>query len=555
MKLRLAAMPSALALALALSPCAALAQQSLTPPPAATTPPPAEEPPRRLPAPIETQELRQLDAWSVAAITRQQGALDANLWERSDANFVAALLDRVPSMFESPAVSALTRRVLYSGGDGPRGDAPTAARKRFEALGRIGAAEALAVMAAGAGSGASDPAIATYAAQAELARGNRVEACQRGRAAANESTSAFLLRLRAFCAAAGGDRAAADLALELARGSGGQDDPWYTGAVAAAGGAPSARPPAARYGTSLDAQLSIAAGLRPGPNPLNNASTLALSALARNERAPQPVRAQAAALAYRRGALTAAETRAIFQATPPEITSGLPPAVVALRQVEAAPGTLAAATAIAGELRRATAIADFAATSRFFHQDIAALTTAPDPASALLFARAAVATEDMQLATRLVQSAGQAGIDRSALAPLETIIAIAGRVRGEATTAVVRTRIASGGASLSRATARDVTLMAALGFQLDGDAQTFLLTNAPQGGVRADAGAMAALHSAVERRAVAEGALLAAIAAGEGPSRLDADSAAEIIRALRALRLDDEARRFAIEAILAGAPS
>jgi hypothetical protein len=66
---------------------------------------------------------------------------------------------------------------------------------------------------------------------------------------------------------------------------------------------------------------------------------------------------------------------------------------------------------------------------------------------------------------------------------------------------------------------------------------------------------MLALAGAVERNAVGEGALLAVTAAGEaGPARLDAESLERIIRALRALRLEDDARRFGAEAILAGPP-
>jgi hypothetical protein len=66
---------------------------------------------------------------------------------------------------------------------------------------------------------------------------------------------------------------------------------------------------------------------------------------------------------------------------------------------------------------------------------------------------------------------------------------------------------------------------------------------------------MLALASAVERGATGEGALLAVAAAGDdGPARLDVESLVRIIRALRALRLEEDARRVAAEAILAGAP-
>lgn len=508
---------------------------------------------------IETQPLTQLDAWTVSALSPQQGALPADLWNRSDPAFLASVFDRLPATYESPAAQALARRVLFSGGDAPRGDAQAAARKRFEALGKMGAADELAVMAAGAGTSLNDPVVAQYAAQAELARGRRLDACARGRSAnVGDHPPPFILRLRAYCAAAAGDRAEADLALELARGGGpanAADDAWYSSAISAVGGAPGARPLTARYDNSLAAQISLAADLRPGPNPLANASTLALVSVARADNAPQPQRAQAAALAYRRGALSAQETRTILLATPAEITSALPPIAVALRQVQAAPGSLAAATAISTVLRQATAPADFAAAARFFKDDIAALQNAPDQAAALAFARAAIITGDADNAARLVASARAAGVDQSTLAPLDAALAVIAGVRGDSGTVAMHRRIDAAGASQARAAARDVAILAALGAPVDGQVENFLLTNAPQGGVRGDTGAMLTLAAAVERGAVGEGALLAVIATGDGPARLDADSLERIIRALRGLRLEGEARRFAVEALLAGAPA
>jgi hypothetical protein len=506
------------------------------------------------PAPIEQEQLSELNAWTVSALSRANGALPGDLWRRSDPAFIALVMDRLPAVYESPAAQALARRVLVSGGEAPRGDALAAARERFEALGKMGAADELSIMAAGAGAAATDEQIAQYAAQAELARGRRPEACARGRAAnVAEQTPPFLLRLRAYCAAATGDRTAADLALEVARTQNAADA-WYTGAVAAAGGAPGARPPAARYDNSLSVQLSIAGQLRPGPNPLASASTLALVALARNENAPQPFRAQAAALAFRRGALSVQEARAILAATPAEIASALPPIVTALRQTQAAPGSLQAATAIATVLREAGAPADFHAVARFFVSDIATLQTAPDANAALLFARAAVAAHDIELSQRLIASARQAGVDEAALAPLEAALAALSGVSGEAGAVAMQRRI-DRGAAQPRAAARDAAILSALGAPTNGAIQGFMLGNAPQGGARASTGAMLALAAAAENRALGEGALLAVLAAGEGgAARLDADSLAAIIRALRALGLDDEARRFAAEAILAGAP-
>jgi len=517
---------------------------------------PLAAPAQPIPAPIETQALSELDAWSVSALTRADGAFAPDLWNRTDPAFLALVLDRLPSVYESPAAQALARRVLLSGGEAPRGEAQAAARKRFEALAKMGAADELATMAAGSGAALSDPAIAQFAAQAELARGRRSEACTRGRAAiAGDPPPPFLLRLRAYCAAVTGDRAAADLALELARAAG-AEDAWYTGAIASAAGAPSPRPPAARYDNSLNTQLSLAAHLRPAANALTaTTSTLALIALARSDQAPQPQRAQAAALALRRGGLSNADARAILRGTPAEITAALPPIAIVLRQVETAPGSLEAAAAIAELLRQASAPADFAAAARLFKDDIAALRNAPDQAAALAFARAAIVTGDTALAQRLVASARAAGVNEIALTPLDTaLVALAGARGGQGLAAMQR-RIEAGGASLARAAARDVAILIALGAPADGPIQGFLLASPPQGGSRADAGLMLALGAAAERGAVGEAALLAAAAAGEGGlARMDADSLARIIRALRSLRLDADANRFAVEALLAGAP-
>lgn len=525
-----------------------------------------------LPTPVESQELQQLDAWGVSGVSRADGALSPDLWNRSDPAFLATVFDRLPATYESPAARSLARRVLLSGGDAPRGDAQAAARKRFEALGRMGAADELALLATGASGALADPVIAQYAAQAELARGRRAEACARGRSAElGETPPPFLLRLRAFCAAAGGDRAAADLALEFARSTGAADA-WYTAAVAAVGGAPPARPPQARYDNSLSTQLSLAARFQPGPNALNDSSALALAALARADNAPQPLRAQAAALAFQRGALGAAETRTILSATPAELSSAVPHLVTALRGVAAAraapaaplaggaPGAAAdasfgVAAAIAGALRAAATPADFAATATFFKDEIAALTTAPDHAATLLFIRAAIVSGDVQLAQRLLTSARQAGVEQAALGPLDAALTALAGPQGEQGLVALQRRIDAAGAAQARAASRDVAILAALGAPLDGAVLSHLLAHPPQGGARAETGAMLALAAAVERGARGEAALLAVAAAGQaGPGRLDTESLERIIRALRGVRLDEDARRIAMEAILAGAP-
>ena len=506
------------------------------------------------PSNIESGELNQLDGWSVSALSRGQGGLPDNLWAGTDGTALASLLQRLPANYASPAAQALALRVVLSGGSAPSGDTQEAMRKRFEALGKAGLADALSTLAAGAGPAAADPAVAQYAAQAELARGSRAGACARGRAAETNEPSTFLMRLRAYCAAATGDRAAADLALELARSGPAADQAWYSSAIAAIAGAPAPRSLMARYGSSLDAAISLAANLRAPANPIANSSNLALLAIARADNAPQPARAQATALAFRRGLLSPAEARTILRATPATQTANVPAILTALRQVEAAPGSLAAATAIAGVLRQGASPADFSAAARFFKDDIAGLQTAPNTGAALDFARAALAAGDVQLASRLSLAASQAGVAPGARAPFEAALAVARQENPQTLGIAAGRRIDTAAGPARAGAARDAMILAAMGASLDSNAQTFLQSNPATGGAPANAEALSALISAAQRGSVGEAGIAAALAAGEGPARLSAESLAQILRALRQAGLDDHARSFAVEALLAGPP-
>jgi hypothetical protein len=154
----------------------------------------------------------------------------------------------------------------------------------------------------------------------------------------------------------------------------------------------------------------------------------------------------------------------------------------------------------------------------------------------------------------LVDGIAEAGVEAAALAPLQAALGAYRGPRGSNARFAATRRIDAGGASMARGAARDVVILGALGFELDSTAQAFLLSNPPQGGERADAGMMAILRAAVERRALGEALLLVVAASENGPALLDAESLAQLIGALRALGFEDEARRFAVEALLAGQP-
>jgi hypothetical protein len=110
-------------------------------------------------------------------------------------------------------------------------DTIIAARKRYEALARMGLADEIVSMVSGSGEAKRDPGIVLYATQADLARGRLNDACRRAGGINADAPPPFVLRLRALCVAAAGEKDAADLALEVARAAG-ANDVWFDSVIA-----------------------------------------------------------------------------------------------------------------------------------------------------------------------------------------------------------------------------------------------------------------------------------------------------------------------------------
>jgi hypothetical protein len=494
-------------------------------------------------AQIEVGELTSLDGWAAGEVRGQP--LPRTLWAGSDAAGLAALFDRLPRSFESPAADALVRRTLSAPASRPGGDAaPAALRKRFEALGKLGAAQTLARMTQG--EAARDPGIAQFAAQAELALRDTRAACRRTQSAA--AAAPFLLRLSAYCAASAKDSLGMDLALEGLKAAG-TVDPWFVQTstyLAGPDGAPAPAKLLGKYDASLHAAMSIEAKLKPGPKALNGSSQLAILRVAGDENAPAGLRYGAAVIALRHGLIDETTARGAIRGQA-AAKGKLQPLAEALRSVEAAAAPGDRARAIATALARADAFGAAVTTARLLASDIRSLPKSPETAdSAARLARAAVLLGDMDAARAWRAAMPVASGDPAVAAVLD--LALAAAQGGDAGMALAR-RIDFAGSAPGRA-ARDVAAVSALGGPLPSAAATFLLS-APPSGVAADAGVMSALALASQRGAVGETALLAGTALANGAHTLDRSALAAIVAALRTVGLEADARAIAAEAIAA----
>jgi hypothetical protein len=502
---------------------------------------------------IESGTLAELDPWAVGALARGEASMPRSLWRQSDAAALVLLYDRVPATINSPAALRLVRQALLSPAEAPPGDAVIAARKRYETLARIGAGEEINSMVSGSGEAKRDSVIALYATQADLGRGRLRDACRRSELIQQDPPPPFVLRLRALCFAEAGEKESADLALEVARTSNPADAtlPWFQGAIGVLNGAPPARPPLARYDTSLNAATSVVSKLKPPPqNALVNASTFALAILARAEDAAPSLRAQAAQKALRMNALPPDMARAAARADALEKTPT--PLALAVKEVEAAAGPYAQALAIESALKRAKPHGEFAALSRVFAGDIARLPmdTATAPA-ALTFTRAFLATGEYRTAHEWRRIADSVSADRTVLGILDTALTIARNDTVNARFAAER-RIETAALRTGGLVTRDLMIYQALGFDIGALGADHIARNIPAVGRKPDPALMTQLATAADRRATGEVALYAALAVGDGAEQLDAAALAQILEALRTVGLGESARHVAIEAVIAG---
>lgn len=498
-------------------------------------------------AAVQSNGIRPIDAWETGQVPRGDLELPTTLWNNSDAAAIGPLMDKMTGPFASPAATRLARAAMLSGGGAPAGSeiaAGEAARKRFAALGRFGAADEIVAMANVATQAASDPGILAFATQADLARGRPADACRRSQSASNEP---YILRLRAYCFALNGEQAPTDLAIEVARQAG-VNDFWLFSALPVLYGATAK--PAARFDTSLNAAVSIAAELKPGKLPLASSTLLALDVIAREEDSPALLRAQAAQNALRGYAIAPEIAKAsLAPAVAMKSTKAapLPALVLGLQSIAAAQTPAAKALTIETTLKKTSTYADYVAAARLLRDDIVNLprdaTTAP---AALSMARASLAMGDVKLAAAWREIIGQSGPapSESVRAALDTAIAIAG---GGNDAAALQHRIELGGAGA----ARDAALFGALG-QPTSERASALIAATPQakGFKIADATLVAAMVSASQRGAQGETALYAARVVGPCAHVIDRASLVSTIQALRAVGLESAAREIALEAMI-----
>ncbi|HEY0300407.1 MAG TPA: hypothetical protein VGC36_03700, partial [Rhizomicrobium sp.] len=300
-----------------------------TAPPEATgapTPlaPAAEEPP---PVPVEFKpgilgrpeqtgvargDLGIVDGPPAGTLDDSNGGLGQSMWSNAPRAEVEELLGRVPLVTADPVIRALARRLLLTISDAPVGPARRAlVTIRIEKLLQGGLIDEAGAIAASFHLD-NDPDFARVQAGALLYAGREKDVCSDLTAARLTEPETFWLQLRAWCFAAGGDTAAAELT-QAVLDSQGKDPAFDLLAADVLTGAKKA-PGVIEKPTALHIYLLRKAGL-PVTNPIAAKLGTAANVLAARDSRNSPAdRLSAAARISATGALSPAELLALINA-------------------------------------------------------------------------------------------------------------------------------------------------------------------------------------------------------------------------------------------------
>jgi hypothetical protein len=465
------------------------------------------------------------------------GGLPEPVWEGTRRAVVERLLPALPGRNPSPTLRMLARRLLLTSAEPPRGDGPSLVALRVAALGAMGATGDAAALAEAA-SLADDPPVARLRVRAHLLAGSYHAVCG-GVPALGDADA---LRLTAVCQALDGQVDAALLTVGLLREAG-DGDPVLVRLIEAVGTAaaaldPDPGPGLAELGPEHLALLRIAK--LPVPAEAFGTGELdVLAALAAEPLADPAARLDAAERAATLGLLDPARLAAAYEAASADTVRG---SLFARLAAGTSPGDgaslVAEATAgmpvpvLAGPVGTLWADALGPAEVR--------------PAVAGRVARLLLAQDRGAEAEPWLASLDAA--DAAALGPASVA---AGVRTADAGLDAWLDRAASGDGAARHRAAGALAVLRAGGAAIPDRAWLALLDPARVPREVPSPALIQWLRDAALTGAVGETVLLALVLMGEdAPADAAPATIAAVVEALRAVGLDGEARRIAVEAVL-----
>lgn len=526
--------------------------------------------PGRAAANIEMGSLGGVDASSAGLISNADGGLGADMWQGATRADVDQYLSMMPVATGSPVVNDLGRRLLLTSATPPEGQVSGTSLlairlDRLIASGRAGLAAEL-----GRGTSAdTSPPVAIARARAGLALGNDASACDElnnlpaGNDPAHDEGDAFATRLAAFCQIRSGNSAAANVTLDLAREEA-YDNPLFYSLASEASDGLKLKARAPKVLDALDVRFYTLAK-RPLPD---DAASIVVPAvvktLSEDTSLAPSLRIEAGERAASAGVITGdalAKLYAIATFKPDELDgakAGLLPKDAVMRRAllfQAADAEVLAtdrADLMKLYLAQCDEVGRYDACVAALLPDLLTL----EPGAALasfapVATRALLAVGDVAHARQWFAFVGTENErDRRELSAL-MLVADPGGIKplSDQEAAAIAADLNSGVAATQNFAATEAMIHDGAGQALP---QVVLqaLVAAPRS-VGAPEQLLNQLHNAGLKGSVGEVVLFSLVAIGPGgPGSADRQAVAQSISSLRAVHLDGEARRLALEALM-----
>lgn len=261
---------------------------------------------------ISIGRLEEVGVDAFGLLAPGDGGLGPELWQGADGKRIIDLFARLPAGAPSPAMLTLARRLLLTSAPAPRAVAEEGAflAARAATLARLGAPADAARLIAALPTRAAMPRMRLVEADALFAAGAREQACALARAEIRTAPTLAWQKALAVCQALAGETEPARLSLTLVREQAGEDDAAYLAlAEQLLGERVDAGP---SFTSGLEIAMTLAAKAAPEAAAVAGLPPAAARALASDPDSPVETRLAAGERAARLGALAPDELAELY---------------------------------------------------------------------------------------------------------------------------------------------------------------------------------------------------------------------------------------------------
>lgn len=254
---------------------------------------------------IVVNKLKAVDPDTVGLVSREQGGLHLNLWQGTDWRFVKALMRRIPAASQSKVLRNLVRRLLITSAVVPvsKPENVSFVAHRVGRLLAMGETKDALALLQTATTTPKDEAFSRTRVEALFYNNDNATGCKSVRDNSQKYTGMYWAQATAYCLALSGEHSRAALITDLLRERAEDVEPIFFVAIDSLAGADDIEVPELKSPAALHIAMMRAAGLLISPDFIEDANPAALRAIVSAPNAGLRTRLLAAEKALYVGAL------------------------------------------------------------------------------------------------------------------------------------------------------------------------------------------------------------------------------------------------------------